>query len=354
MSKTRSFGLQWRLAAIYVASGAGSAAAALISYYTAMQAGWESWPAAATGFCAGLAIGFACAVAGSLITRSVKLRLWDAGSMAGRLARGDYSARLQQGRDDEVGWLEEQLNLMAKQLEEAISSLQVLAEQNRQLGEEAGRGAALEERMRLARDLHDTVNQQLFVLSMRTAAIKNKLHKENSGQNAAELVKEAEAVEELARLAHSQIRELILQIRPIALEKEGLADTLSEYYRRASESEPWELSLDIDQTARVSGPVGEGLFRIAQEALNNIVKHAGASMVKVGLQENHGSISLSVEDDGCGFELKAPRKPSSIGLRGIKERVKALNGEILIESAPGSGTKIIALIPCASERSKQT
>ncbi len=347
MKPERTLGLQWRQAFLYFMVGAGSALAALVVYQAARYFGLDLYGSIGLGFGAGLLVGLCGAVVGSLITRIFKLRLWEAGWMAGRIARGDYRARVETGPEDEVGWLEEQLNHMADQLESAVASLRDLAEQNRRLGEEAGRGAVLEERMRLARDLHDTVNQQLFVLAMRTAALKNRLEKTGTGVES--LVPEMEKLEELARQAHSQIRELILQIRPVTLESEGLGAALQEYVRNTAESEGWQVKIRIDQSIQPAGTVSESLFRIAQEALNNISKHAAAKEVEVCLDRDGGNIKMEIGDDGTGFDPAKAVRPTAVGLSGIRERAKAVGGRLEINSAPGKGTRIIITLP-AEER----
>ena len=348
MSEGRNFGLQWRLTAIIMASSAAAALVALFVYLLLKELGFEQIPAVGFSIAAGFAVGLVGTVSGSLLSRSVKLRLWEAGRMAGRIADGDYLARLDVGQDDEVGWLEEQLNRMAEQLEIAIGSLRDLAEQNRILAEEAGRGAALEERMRLARDLHDTVNQQLFVLAMRTAAVKRKL--EEAGLDRAPLIDEVGSLEELSRQAHSQIRELILQLRPVALDKEGLGAALKEYLQNSSAAEDWRLQYDVDTGIKASGALGETLFRITQEAINNISKHAKAERVYVSLQKEGSSIKLQIKDDGLGFDRKKVSKPTAVGLTGIRERVKSIGGELDILSTPGKGTQILVSVPDEGER----
>lgn len=350
MSQKRIFGFQWRLAFVYIIVGAAGALTALAGYQVARYFGMESIASLALGFGVGLLCGFIGAVVGSMIARSVKLRLWEAGRMAGRISRGDYRARLVQGPDDEVGWLEEQLNQMASQLEKAVASLRDLAEQNRLLGEEAGRGAALEERMRLARDLHDTVNQQLFVLAMRSAAIKQRL--ERAGKDTQPLVAEMDELEKLARQAHSQIRELILQIRPVTLDREGLGAALNDYIKSTAEREGWHITADIDQSISPDSTTGEGLFRIAQETLNNISKHADAGRVTVTLAREENKIKLVIADDGVGFELKKATDPTAVGLSGIKERAAKMNGVLNINTAPGRGTEIIVQVPEPAERSE--
>jgi two-component system, NarL family, sensor histidine kinase LiaS len=350
VSQERSFGLQWQLALIYLVVGAGSALAALTAYLAGLHYGLAFPLALGGGFAAGLLVGLAGAVIGSIIARSVKLRLWEAGRMAGCIAGGDYRTRLETGPDDEIGWLEKQLNQMAVQLEEAVNSLRELAEQNRRLGEEAGRGAALEERMRLSRDLHDTVNQQLFVLAMRIAAVRRRL--EQTGE-ASSLFSELESLEELARQAHSQIRELIMEIRPVTLEKEGLGSALKEYLKSMAEREGWQVSDKIDPAVRPEGMVAESLFRIAQEALNNISKHARAKHVEVVLSVGSDQIKLTISDDGAGFDPRQPARPTAVGLTGIRERAELAAGQVRIDSSPGRGTEIEVLVPFAGERNDE-
>jgi signal transduction histidine kinase len=349
MNAERSFGLQWRLAAICFAAGAISALATLIVYFAAGYLGLPQQMAIAVALFSGLLVGFLAAIVGSLVTRSVKLRLWEAGRMAGRIARGDYQARVERGPEDEVGWLEVQLNLMAAQLEEAVDALKTLAKRNLLLSEEAGRGAALEERMRLARDLHDTVNQQLFVLAMRAAALRKKIA--STVENSEALVTEGETLELIARQAHGQIRELIMQLRPVSLEREGLGKALQEYALKVAEREGWTLVDRIDSSLNLSGEQAEGLFRIAQEALNNISKHARAKKVEILLLKEADFVKMQVGDDGTGFDPQAPANMSAVGLSGIRERAAALGGQVKIDSLPGQGTILTVTLSIAEKGS---
>jgi signal transduction histidine kinase len=347
VSRESSFGLQWLLALICLAAGTAGSSAALAAFWAASSYGLSAGTAYGYGAFAGLIVGLAAAVVSSFITRLVKLRLWEAGRMAGRIARGDYKARLRVGTDNEVGWLEEQLNQMAAQLEAAVASLNRLAEQNRLLGEEAGRGAALEERMKLARDLHDTVNQQLFILAMRAAAVKRRLVM--PAANPASLFTEVESLEEMARQAHGQIRELILQLRPVTLEKEGLGAALKDYLKSSADREGWQVRADIDNSVSPGRDMGESFFRIAQEALNNISKHAGASTVDVTLAVKGQSLIMSITDDGSGFEPGSVLCPTCVGLAGIKERAVSVGGKVTITSSPGQGTTVKVEAPLNRE-----
>lgn len=347
MSQERTYGLQWRLALVYLAVGTFSSAAVAAGYLAGIYLGLPPNTALAVGAAAGFGVGLAGAVAGSMIARSVKLRLWEAGRMAGRIAGGDFRARLNPGFPDEVGWLEAQLNQMAGQLETAVGELRNLAEQNRRLGEEAGRGFALEERARLARDLHDTVNQQLFALTMRTAAARRRL--EQLGGETAALIPEMDSLEELARQAHSETRDLILQLRPVTLEQQGLAAALKDYVTQAAAREGWAVVEEIDRSIHLDGRAAENLFRIAQEALNNTAKHASARTVRLKLARGVEGILLSIVDDGAGFDHSKGFRPTAVGLSGIRERVAAMKGRFSVESAPGRGTEITVVVPVDME-----
>jgi signal transduction histidine kinase len=340
---TSSLGLQWKLAAIFLATSLLSSGMVAGGFFLGSRAGLEPASAWGAGIAAGVAAGLAGSYVGFRFARSVKLRLWEAGDMAGRIARGDFTPRLPVEVNDEIGWLEEHLNEMAGQLDQVVGSLRALAEQNRRLAEEAGRGAALEERTKLARDLHDTVNQQLFVLAMRAAASRKRL--EQIGGEAGALVPELQALEELAREAHGEARQLILQLRPTTLEQQGLGPALAEYVKASAAREGWELHAQIDPEIRLKGKPGENLFRVAQEALNNTAKHAGAQTLWVTLARTEEGVTLRLRDDGQGFDRKAGVRPTAVGLVGMQERVAAMGGLLRVSSTPGEGTEIAVTLP---------
>lgn len=345
MSSSRgSLGLQWKLAAVLLAVSVLGTGLVAVGYFGGIATGLRPTVALTVGVVAGLLAGLVGSAYGFWIARRMKLRLWEAGDMAGRIARGDFRMRLPVDYPDEIGVLEEQMNSMAAELETAVTSLNRLAEQNRSLAQDAGRGAALEERARLARDLHDTVNQQLFVLAMRTAAARKRLER-IGGETAEQLVPELAALEELARGAHSETRGLILQLRPTTLEQQGLGPALAEYVKAAAAKEGWELELAVDPTVRLGGEPAENLFRVAQETLNNVAKHAGAHTVWVTLARTVDGLSLRMRDDGRGFDPRAGVRPTAVGLVGMQERVCAMGGSLRVRSAPGEGTEIAVTLP---------
>lgn len=339
-----SLGLQWKLAAVLLAVSVLGTGLVAVGYYGGIATGLQPTVALTVGVVAGLVAGLVGSAYGFLMARRMKLRLWEAGDMAGRIARGDYHTRLPVDYPDEIGLLEEQMNSMAAELETAVARLNRMAEQNRRLAEGAGRGAALEERARLARDLHDTVNQQLFVLAMRMAAARKRLER-LGGEAAEQLVPELTALEDLARGAHSETRGLILQLRPTTLEQQGLGPALAEYVKAAAAKEGWEVELSIDQAVRLSGEPAENMFRVAQETLNNIAKHAGAHTVWVTLGRTEDGLLLRIRDDGQGFDPRAGVRPTAVGLVGMQERVAAMGGALRIRSATGEGTEISVTLP---------
>ncbi len=350
MSLERSFGLLWRLAVIQLLIGLFIPGLVAMVYLAGTYLGLEPAPALGAGFCLGTLAGLVGAVMVYLLARPMKRRLWEAGDMAGRIARGQFSARLSAGPPDEIGWLEEQLNTMANHLETAITELRGLAEQNRRLAEEARRGAAVEERASLARNLHDMVNQHLFAIAMRAAAARRNL--EQAGGEAAAVTADLAALEDLARQAHGQTRELILQLRPVTLREQGLGPALREYAGAAGAQDGFAVVTEIDSSVRIGEAAGETLFRVAQEALHNIGKHARASRVRVRLAHTDGGITLNIKDDGVGFDQKAPPRPTAVGLIGMRERVAAAGGRLSVVSAPGQGTEINVTLPVPEEEEK--
>lgn len=343
-SSQRFFGVQWRLLLTHVEVALGAALIGATVAGLAVRGGAAPAVVLAWALGAVLVSALAGAVLALRFARSLKLRLRETGRFASALARGDYRTRIQPGLPDEIGQLEGELNSMAENLEAAITELRDLAERNRLLAQEAGSLAALEERTRLARDLHDTVNQQVFSLSMQAAAARRRL--EAAGDDPVKVAEVGPAlaeVEELARSAHRQIRELILQLRPTTLDEQGLGPALEEYARSFAESHGLVCRCRIEFAGRLDRQAEEALFRMAQEALNNVAKHAQARVVEVALELLPGAprqVGLVIADDGRGFDQSGPVRPTALGLKGLRERATAIGATLMVESAPGQGTTV--------------
>ncbi len=202
-----------------------------------------------------------------------------------------------------------------------------------------------EERRHIARELHDQLGQELTALILGLKALQDSIAAgESAGERAAQL--QAMAVQ-----IGQEVRSLAVQLRPSVLDDLGLALALSNYV------EQWSARAHVAVDLHTSGLEGERLplaiettlYRLVQEALTNVLKHAHASEVSVIIERNAVELRLIVEDDGEGFSLPpAPRSPGEtpqLGLIGMQERVALLDGTLTIESAPGSGATIFARIP---------
>lgn len=199
--------------------------------------------------------------------------------------------------------------------------------------------SALEERQHLARELHDSVSQALFgvVLGLQTA------QKELKGPG--RLRTAVEYAYEMADAALKEMRALIFELRPEALEVEGLTGLL----RRQAEMLQARHDIEVDlEAVEPSLPVEAKavLYRVAQEALHNVVKHAHATAVQVTLEEGSGAVLLEVRDDGRGF-VKGEQSAESFGLHSMQERMALLGGRLEVNSGLGAGTRIVAHLPLA-------
>jgi signal transduction histidine kinase len=198
-----------------------------------------------------------------------------------------------------------------------------------------------EERQRIARELHDGVGPTLASLTMRLRAARNRL--ERDGHSAAE---ELEELAQLTDASISDISRLIHDLRPAALDMLGLGPALREYIARYQVEQRMNVALVLPNgDERLPAPLETVLFRIIQEALTNVAKHAQARRVAVTLACEQDVVTLCVSDDGRGFDPQAPRSGTHLGLWSIGVRVEQLGGRFEIESAPGRGTGLAITIP---------
>jgi two-component system, NarL family, sensor histidine kinase UhpB len=194
-----------------------------------------------------------------------------------------------------------------------------------------------EERRRLARDLHDEVNQALTAILLRLEAL--------SQAAPPELTDELTELKRLVNQAMNELLQLARQLRPSALDDHGLLPAMASQVRRFAEQTGIKADLNAaGEEARLQPDEEIAVFRIAQEALANIARHAGASQVKVDLRAGASGVELTVRDDGRGFE---PGRPNGrgLGLGGMAERARLVGGELTIESRPGSGTELSLKVP---------
>ena len=244
------------------------------------------------------------------------------------------------------------LNLESRQLgaftDEGVAVLETAADvlasaiENARLYQRAQEAAVLEERSRLARDLHDSISQQLFSMTLTAQAARVQLDK-NPARTAAQL----ERLQETAAASLAEMRALIFQLRPPALSEQGLVGALQQHVTALSRREGLTMNFEINGEERFARGAEQAIYRIAQEALNNVVKHAGACHVAITLDLEPEQVRLVVRDDGAGFDLDLLELSLGrhLGLTSMRERAAELGGNFELVSQPGRGTEIVVVVP---------
>ena len=199
-----------------------------------------------------------------------------------------------------------------------------------------------EERKRIARELHDELQQVLAAIKMDIASVLPEL-----AISPTRLPALLARMDELATAAITSSRRIVNDLRPTLLEEFGLVAALEQLAHRVMERSPIVVTVDSDAACRADGEPDDALalclYRVAQEALNNVIKHAGAHQVRIHLGRTpEGGWQLRIADDGRGLGARDRDKPASFGLRGMAERVRALGGELQVDSEPGQGVVITA------------
>ncbi len=282
---------------------------------------------------------------------------------AQKLSRGDYTARALSTENDEIGTLARTFNEMAESVEHRSRELETtVAERTRELEEsyreierkEGARGELLskvlsaqeEERKRLARELHDETAQQLIALSHQL---------EDFTRNAEQRLSADEI--ELLRSWRERLKDTLQgvrlfsrDLRPPILDDLGLIPALEWLVANTRESSKVAVGIRVvGAEQRLPAEVELVLFRIAQEALRNMLRHSQATRAEATLEFDEKQVTMTISDDGKGFEL--PRtigdfaRTGKLGLAGMQERARLLNGTITVQSEPGKGTNITVVVP---------
>ena len=220
-----------------------------------------------------------------------------------------------------------------------------LAIENERLLDQVEQTAVIEERQRLARELHDSVSQALYGIGLGARTARALLDRESlEEETRAKLSHPLEYVLSLADAGLAEMRSLIFELRPDALAEDGLVAALDRQTKAFRARHKLAVETDFGEEPDLSLEAKETLYRIAQEALNNVVKHAQATRVQVRLQDDGPAATLSVQDDGVGFEPKRDY-PGHLGLKSMQERIKKVRGTLEIESYPNQGTVLRAFVP---------
>ncbi|MBW7460245.1 sensor histidine kinase, partial [Paenibacillus sepulcri] len=199
--------------------------------------------------------------------------------------------------------------------------------------------AIVEERERLARELHDAVSQQLFAISLMTSALV-----ESADLNAEKPRKQIEMVEKMAGNAQNEMRALLRQLRPATLEGKSLKEGLEELLEEMADKQSLTIRSEIELVEGLPKGVEDHLFRITQEGLSNILRHSEATSATVRLGLYNHQVHLRITDNGIGFNRDAA-KSSSYGLKTVQERANEIGGVATVVSSPGKGTQVDVKVP---------
>lgn len=226
-------------------------------------------------------------------------------------------------------------------LAQAITNQVAVAIENARLYEQAQDLATLEERNRIARELHDSVTQLLYGISLYSTAAGRSIRKENFKQVEDNLTE----IKENALQALQEMRLLILELNPPLLQKHGLVVALKASLESIESRAGLETDLRTDGVSHLPSAIEPDLYRIAMEALNNLVRYSRAKKVSVDLQTRSNWVILDIYDNGVGFELEFARHSGGMGIQNMEQRARKLGGRLEIISRPGAGTRIKAEIP---------
>jgi len=262
---------------------------------------------------------------GMLTASGLTKRLTQVSQAAHDWSHGDFSVSVRDKSDDEVGQLTNDLNSMAEQLENLLDRRQEIS--------------VLEERNRLARDLHDSVKQQAFAASAQMGAAK--AHFARNPEQAYSHLQEAEI---LVGRVRQELTDLIQELRPVEMKGKGLIQAVEDH------TSDWSRRNDIEIVVHVRGErslpleVEKCVFRIIQEALANVAWHSLADKVDLVFNFRSDFLLLTVRDNGKGF-LPGQARKNGVGLKSMDERARLIGGELMIDSRLAKGTKIILKYP---------
>ncbi len=268
------------------------------------------------------------ALFGFFMSRGLTRRLNALTHAADAWSEGDFQHAPSDRSGDEIGLLAVRMRHMAERVQALLHTQQELA--------------ALEERGRLARDLHDTVKQHNFATLMQVRAARNLLESDPTG--AAQRLVEAE---DLLRTSQQELGLLIDELRPAALEGRGLAAAVRDFLASWSEHTRIPADLQVSQERALPLAVEQALFRVAQEALSNVARHSRASAVTVRLEYHAFAVHMEISDNGVGFTPGEARR--GFGMDSMQSRLAELGGTLEMDSSPEQGTRVRAVAPIPEE-----
>jgi signal transduction histidine kinase len=224
----------------------------------------------------------------------------------------------------------------------AFANQAATAIENARLYEQAQQSAIIEERGRLARELHDSVTQSLYSLTL-LAEAGQRLAKAGDIERVREYM---HRLGEIGQQSLKEMRLLVYELRPLALREEGLVGALNQRLDAVERRAGVEARLIAEGSLELPENVEEALYRIAQEALNNALKHAAPTSVEVTIRADGKRVELEVADDGRGFDLDAVESGGGMGLVSMRERAERIGATYQVISAAGEGARIRVCLAC--------
>jgi nitrate/nitrite-specific signal transduction histidine kinase len=227
---------------------------------------------------------------------------------------------------------------------QALANQLAVAIENARLYEGAGQLAALEERQKLARELHDSVSQALYGIALGAQTARRVLERTEVEETLKQkLTEPLDYVLNQADAGMAEMRALIFELRPESLQSEGLVAALRKQTAALQARHQIPVTVEFGPEPDLPLPQKEMLYRVAQEAMHNIVKHARAASAEVRLLSDNGKVILEVCDSGQGFDM-SQEFPGHLGLKSMRERVERAGGMLTIASAPAEGTRIVVKV----------
>jgi NarL family two-component system sensor histidine kinase LiaS len=274
------------------------------------------------------ALGFTLAAAiiglifGFVAARNLSRRIDKLAQAADSWSKGDFKAFVHDRSNDELGQLAQHLNQMAEQLQNLLHSRQQVA--------------ILEERNRLARDLHDSVKQKAFGLAAQLGTIRATLP-----ENIDAVWKYLKEAEQLTSQIRSELTGLIHELRPMDVNGGNLDSRLGSYLEEWSRRHGITVECQINADNSLPASIDKAYWMVIQEALSNAAQHSKATRIDVYFMQSGWTVELVIKDNGRGFNLEEV-VGRGLGLLSMRERMEALGGQLNIESAPNEGTRITA------------
>jgi NarL family two-component system sensor histidine kinase LiaS len=335
MNKLRMFNMKWQLLGYFFTASLIMVSTMYIALeYYASELGNLEFRLGFLGILllAGLSIGY-------VVTKRWQRKIDTIHLAILELTKGNYTNRIDIEPVEPFRYLYHSFNLMASAVEERLQLLQSLGEDEGRREQELNEKAVMEERRRLARDLHDTVSQELFAIHMAASSLPKIIER-----NPDAALNVMEQLISMSHHAQKQMRGLITQLRPIELDDQTLEQALEKWFPDSCRANELQGRLEIVLTEPLSEAIEHQLFLIIQEGMANVVKHASARSIGLSIHEREHQYIVQLEDNGRGFN-RSEIPTTSHGLTTMRERAKKLGGNVEVFSKLGSGTRVRVQIP---------